>query len=66
MYVLDDKKNRYDHFDGDGAAYDYVDLYDEDFAAGSFYFPPVASDSKFITFYDDDQGKTFGPIEIRR
>lgn len=66
LYVKDDKGHRYDHFAGEGAAYQDTVFYDSVPEAGAFYFPALQSDAQRITFYDDDQQKTFGPITIKR
>ena len=64
MYLMDDKGNKYHHTKGEGAAYKNVSIMNRR-EPGAFYFPSVVSDCKFITFYDDDQNKTIGPIEIK-
>jgi len=64
MYVMDDKDNRYDHFDGDGAAYRKVSLSLIP-KSGAFYFPKLAEDATSMTFFDGNQGKMIGPIEVR-
>ncbi len=66
MYIKDNKNNIYHHFDGDGAAYQDVTLYDGESVVGAFYFPSVNNDAEYIIFFDDDQNKSLEPIRIKR
>jgi hypothetical protein len=64
MYFKDDRGTVYNHYQGSGAAYKNVSITGGQFATGIFYFPAINSSATSITFYDDDQGKTIGPISI--
>jgi hypothetical protein len=57
--------NKYNHYNGDGGAYNDVYLNDGESATGAFYFPALGQDVTSITYMDDDQGKSIGPIEVR-
>lgn len=66
MYVMDDKGNRYDHFAGEGNAYQNATITPFASISGAFFFPPLSADCGSITFYDDDNNKTIGPIKVQQ
>jgi hypothetical protein len=65
MYLLDDIGNRYDHLNTGGDASRIVPLTNSETAYGWYFFPPLAEDANYITFYDDDNQVNTQPILIR-
>jgi hypothetical protein len=66
MYLKDNTGQVYRHYQGEGAAYTKVILPNGESITGAFYFPALNNTAGSITFYDDDQQRTIGPIIVNR
>lgn len=64
MYLVDSEGTRYDHYQGTGVAYRsaIISVFRR---RGAFIFHPLSASCTSITFFDDDQSKSVGPIEVR-
>jgi hypothetical protein len=65
MY-LKDAVRVYNHYQGEGSAYNKVTLPIGASTTGAFYFPALDDTAEFIIFYDDNQNQKIGPIIVNR
>ena len=64
MYLKDNTNQVYHHYQGEGAAYNAGSLPNGESITGAFYFPALNNTAGSITFHDDDQNQSIGPIIV--